>query len=150
MKILEAAPGFAPRIFADNYDFDVVENGTFVEIGGSHGSVSIEVAKKQPHMHFVVQDLAEVVLEGRAHLPAELNLGDRLTFMEHNFFAEQPIKDADIYYGRLVFHNFSDKYSIFILRNLIPALKKGTRVVLSEFCLPQPGALHAEQERTMR
>jgi hypothetical protein len=48
--------------------------------------------------------------------------------MQHDFFTPQPVKDADIYLYRWIFHNWDDEKSISILRNLIPALKKGAMI----------------------
>lgn len=95
-----------------------------------------------------MQDLPQPIQEGRVNLPSEL--ADRVEFMEHDFFTEQPVKGADVYFFRWIFHNWSDKYSIKILKNLVLTLKKGARVVVNEFCLPEPGTVHLEVERTLR
>ncbi|KUJ12941.1 S-adenosyl-L-methionine-dependent methyltransferase [Mollisia scopiformis] len=63
---------------------------------------------------------------------------------------EQPVKWADVYYLRLVLHDWSDKYAIRILRNLIPALRKGARVLVSEICVPSPCTLSPYKERPIR
>lgn len=145
MNLFQLAPGFAPGKFVDNYDFASLNRGVFVDIGGSHGSISIEIAKKHPSMKCIVQDLPEVVEAGRKAVVV-----DGVTFMAHDFFTKQPVEDADVYYLRWILHNWSDKYAMMILRNLIPALKKGAKVVVSDICLPVPGQLHPEVERSMR
>jgi chemotaxis methyl-accepting protein methylase len=89
-----------------------------------------------------------VVEEGKALVPKDM--ADRVTFMEHDFFTEQPVKGADVYFLRWILHNWSDKYCIEILRNLAPALKKGARVVVNEFCVPPPGILTPFQEKPLR
>jgi hypothetical protein len=84
-----------------------------------------------------VQDLPEVVRDRKSKLPSELS--ERVTFMAHDFLTEQPVKNADAYFFRWIFHNWSDEYCKKILRNLIPALKKDARVVVNDNCLPEPG-----------
>ncbi|CAG8983673.1 hypothetical protein HYALB_00004105 [Hymenoscyphus albidus] len=148
MSVFHQDPGFAPGILVDHYDFASFHHGVFVDIGGSLGFISIDIAKKHPSMQLVVQEHPEVVKEGKEQLPSEL--ANRVTFMAHDFFTEQPVKNADVYYFRWIFHNWSDKYAVAILKNLIPTLKKGAEVVVSDLCLPPPGMLHAETERTLR
>jgi len=70
--------------------------------------------------------------------------------MAHDFLTEQPVKNADVYFFRWIFHNWSDKYSIQILRALIPALKPGARVVINDNVLPEPGVLSLWQETRLR
>lgn len=81
---------------------------------------------------------------------APADLASRVKFMEHDFFTEQPVQGADVYLFRWIFHNWSDKYSIKILRNLIPALKPGAKVVINDNVLPQPGVLSRWQEERLR
>ncbi|KAH8676553.1 putative O-methyltransferase [Tricladium varicosporioides] len=150
MRLFQSSPGMEPSHFTTSYHFfsSLSPSGTFVDVGGSHGLISISVAKTYPHMKCVVQDLPQPIQEGRANLPSELV--NRVEFMEHDFLTEQPVKGADVYFFRWILHNWSDKYSIKILKNLAPALKKGARVVVNEFCLPGPGTVHLEVERTLR
>jgi hypothetical protein len=70
--------------------------------------------------------------------------------MGHNFFDEQPIKNADIYHFRRVFHNWSDKYCIKILQALVPALKPGARVIVSDLVIPRRGSVSLDRERQIR
>jgi hypothetical protein len=51
----------------------------------------------------------------------------RLKFMGHDFFTEMPIKDAAVYLVRSVLHDWSDKYAVRILGNLVGSLGKGAR-----------------------
>ncbi len=119
-----------------------------VDVGGSHGSISIAIARSFPSLHFIVQDRPQVVQEGEAKLPADLQ--DRVTFMEHDFFNEQPVKYADIYLLRWILHDWSDAYAVRILRALVPALKPGARVLICEQVLPEPETLSPYQARGLR
>lgn len=70
--------------------------------------------------------------------------------MPYDFFTEQPVKDADVYFFRWIFHNWSDKYCIKILQGLVPALKKGARIVINDNVLPEPGILPMWREEKLR
>ncbi|KAK4691467.1 hypothetical protein P7C71_g5537, partial [Lecanoromycetidae sp. Uapishka_2] len=114
-----------------------------VDVGGGHGGVSIALVKAFSTFELIVQDLPDVVKEGRKLLTDENSKDSkiwkkRVSFMEHDFFKEQPIKGADVYFARWILHNWSDAYCIRILRNLVPALESGkSRVVLYEHVLPE-------------
>lgn len=74
----------------------------------------------------------------------------RVKFMPYDFFTEQPVKHADVYLFRWIFHDWSDLYCLRILRNLIPALKNGALVLVSDNVLPEPGTLGLWQEMQIR
>lgn len=59
-----------------------------------------------------------------------------VTYQAHNFFEEQPVKDGDVYFMRHVFHNHPDAECVKILTALLPALKTGARVLVSEYVVP--------------
>lgn len=148
MSFLQTFPGLETKYAVKAFDWGSLKNGLVVDIGGSHGLVSQDIAKAFPSLRFVVQDLPKVVEDAKAKLPEEFK--DRVTFMAHDMFAEQPIKDADVYYFRWIFHDWSDKYCIKILKSLIPALKSGARIMFSERCLEPPCTLPLRQERWNR
>ena len=107
---------------------------TVVDMGGGYGSVSQVLAKETKHIKFVVFDLPGTVEQGRALLPKEYD--GRIEFVAQDFFEEHALKKApDAYLFRWIFHNWSDKYCVKILRNLIPSLEHGTRVLIHEFVL---------------
>jgi len=81
-------------------------------------------------------------------IPSDIaSLGERVRFMPHDFLREdQPVKGADVYFFRWIFHNWSNKYSIRILRGLIPALKRGTEVVICDNVMPAPGEIRSRAQ----
>lgn len=124
-----------------------IGEGKVVDIGGSHGEVMAAVALRHPNLRFVVQDLPKTV-ESRQKLSPELE--SRIDFMGYDFFTVQPVKNADVYYFRWIFHNWSDKYCLRILSNLIPALKPKSRVIVNDACLPEPNVCRPMAEREIR
>ncbi|CAG8978171.1 hypothetical protein HYALB_00011487 [Hymenoscyphus albidus] len=147
MSAFAADTGFAPHYLIDYELWSSLKEGTVVDLGGSHGGSMIALATKYKSLKFVVQDLPSTI-DSRPSLPEDL--ANRITFMSHDFLTEQPVKNAEVYYFRRVFHNWPDTYCIRMLRNLIPALKQHARIVINDACLPEPGTLPLMAERRLR
>lgn len=156
-KAKRFAAAMSVSITGDGYELEhIVKNGPWasigaggvvVDVGGSHGDAMIPIAKAFPTLRFVIQDLPSTI-EGHPTLPPEL--ANRTTFMAHDFFTRQPIENADVFFFRWIFHNWPDKYCLQILQNLIPALKSGARIVVNEWCLPEPHTISNRLDRRMR
>lgn len=119
------------------YDWAALDRpgAVLVDVGGGQGGVAQVLAAATSNLKIVVQDLPGTAEKGREMLPAELK--GRVDFVAHDFFAEQTLHAADVYFFRWILHNWSDKYCLRILRALIPALKEGARVLVYEFVLPE-------------
>lgn len=144
----QSRPGFEVEHVVTSYDWEKLGFGTVVDVGGSLGSIDVALARKFPSLRLIVQDRPEVVEQGVGRLPQELR--HRVAFMAHDFFSEQIVKNADVYFMRFILHDWSDKYAIKILKCLVPALKKGSRVLAQEHVLPAPGEMSAYNEQNMR
>lgn len=131
----------------DNYDWKSLGQVKMVDIGGGAGHVTMELVKTFPNLSVIVQDMEKMVDEANADIPAELK--DRFEFMVQDIFAPQTVQ-ADIYFIRWVFHNWSDKYCALILKALIPALKPGARIIINETCMPEPGRISHWREKYLR
>jgi hypothetical protein len=119
------------------------------QLGGSQGHVALAIAEKFPKLHFIVQDLPSMrTPDVLGLIPAELQ--SRVQLTTHDFFEPQPVKGADVYFFRHVFHNWPDLYCIKILRNLIPALKKGAKVLINDGTAPEPGSVGAFEDKLIR
>jgi hypothetical protein len=147
MQLFHSGPGLELRHVLESFDWASL-GGVIVDVGGNHGTVSQALVDRFPNLRCIVQDRTEVVEEGCLKLAPEL--AAKVEFMAHDFFTEQPVKDADAYYFRWIFHDWSDKYAIRILRSLIPALKVGARVLINDSVLPEPGSISSYRERKMR
>ncbi|KAI4859218.1 putative O-methyltransferase [Hypoxylon rubiginosum] len=144
MSFFTTGPGYSLHHLTDNYSWSSLGHGTVIDLGGSHGDAAFALARKYPNLHLVVQDLPEVVASSREQPDVDVK------FMAHDFFEEQPIKNAEVYLYRWVFHNWPDKYCVKILRALAPALKKGSRILIMDFVMPPPGVLPNSVERKLR
>lgn len=79
----------------------------------------------------------EAMASGKAWLEKEhAALASRITFEEQDFFKRQPTT-ADIYIFRHILHDWSDADCLRILRALVPALKDGAKVLISEAVVPE-------------
>ncbi|KAI1407231.1 putative O-methyltransferase [Hypoxylon sp. FL1857] len=113
---------------------------TVVDVGGSSGHTVRAVASLMPDATFVVQDNNLAALEmGRRAAASDPSLQSRIDFVEYNFFEPQPVQ-ADIYIYRHILHDWNDDDAVKILSSLLPALRPGTRVLISEGIVPDPPA----------
>ncbi len=117
-------------------------------MGGNQGYVSIAIAEAFPGLKFVVQDQAGMrTPETIGTVPAHLS--DRVRLTTHDFFTPQT-EVAKCYFLRMIFHGFSDKYCVKIMQALVPALRKGSVVLINDGALPEPGTVGYLEERAMR
>ncbi|KAL1969135.1 hypothetical protein VTN77DRAFT_389 [Rasamsonia byssochlamydoides] len=136
--------GKLPRYAVDNvvrsWDWESVASGIIVDVGGASGYNSIALARHLPRAKFYVEDInVEGLKMGRETVAQDPDLQQRITFTEHDFFEPQPVQ-ADVYFFRHVLHDWSDADCVRILRALLPALKDGARVLVSEGVMPEPPA----------
>ena len=148
MQAFGEGPDISPSFLVKSYPWASLGGATIVDLGGSNGSVSTAIAQAYPALRFVVQDRPEVInaIEERAVLP---QLANRVDFMAHDFFTSQPVA-AELYLFRYIFHNWPDAYAIKILRQLIPVLKHGSRVLINDHLLPEPNTASLITEREVR
>lgn len=122
-------------------------------MGGSTGHTSVALARRFPDLHFVVEDLPEVVAEGPEYLSSlddAQDLKPRISYRAHSFFDPQPVQDADVYMLRMILHNWSFDDCVQILSRLVPTLKRGARIIIFDIVLPDPGVIPASKERLLR
>ncbi|KAK1580581.1 sterigmatocystin 8-O-methyltransferase [Colletotrichum navitas] len=115
----------------------------FVDVGGNHGYGSLAIAKATKCLSFVVEDMPTVIETAQKQerqpggVLADPEAGHRLTLKPYDIFSgPQPVSNADVYFFRAIFHNWSDVKCREILRNMLPALKPGAHVVICDIVLP--------------
>lgn len=111
-----------------------------VDVGGGHGGVSMFIARKTKHVNFLVQDLPHVIeVAKRDQLAAEekgedVDLKGRILFETHDFLTPQALEEKpNAFLLRWVFHDWPEDYCVRIMRNLVPALKPGAKVLIYEY-----------------
>ncbi|KAL7621325.1 hypothetical protein AAE478_008646 [Parahypoxylon ruwenzoriense] len=152
MRSLTGGEGYELSHLSEGLDLSDVDarGGTLVDVGGSHGFASVHLGERYGGIQFVVQDLTKTVESAPQPPCDDARVARRIRFQAHDFFTEQPVRGADVYFLRWIMHNYSTPYAVQILRNLVPALKPGARVVINDHCLRDPGAEDPWDERLMR
>ncbi|KAL4759107.1 S-adenosyl-L-methionine-dependent methyltransferase [Aspergillus foveolatus] len=87
---------------------------TVVDVGGSAGHVSIELAKVFPDLEFVIQDF-EGLKPFHDGVPGDLK--PRISFEAQDILQPNAHPNADVYLLRSILHDWSDKYAVLILKN---------------------------------
>ncbi|TVY37151.1 O-methyltransferase [Lachnellula occidentalis] len=118
-------------------------------IGGSTGFLCVELAKRYPSLNLVVEDYKNNVEQGAAQLLPEL--AHRVKFVPHDFFDLQPVAGAEIYILRHICHDWSAENCIKIIRQIVPAMKPGSKILLVEVIVSPPDiAMSSIAERYIR
>lgn len=106
-----------------------------VDVGGSRGDLCEALLLAYPRIEkAVVEDLPEVINANLERGPPG-ELAERIHYQPYDFFTEQVVKSADIYLFSNVFHDWSDSYAVQMLKNQIPALKPGARILINDICI---------------
>lgn len=97
MASLTNGEGYEPAFFVAGCDLSRVDarGGTFVDVGGSHGFVCVELARRWRGVRFVVQDLVSTVESAPDPVCEDGQVAGRVQFMAHDFFEEQVVRGAD-------------------------------------------------------
>ncbi|KAK5131300.1 hypothetical protein LTR08_001139 [Meristemomyces frigidus] len=131
MAFMNAPGGFgSPDKLLTGFDWRGLGKATVVDVGGSLGHTAIDVLKHADQLaKVIVQDLPEVIDQANSQ-PKPPGLESRLQYQKASFLEPQPQKDADLYYFRLVFHDWPTDKCIEILQNLVPSMKSGSRLLI--------------------
>ncbi|KIJ15470.1 hypothetical protein PAXINDRAFT_32536, partial [Paxillus involutus ATCC 200175] len=116
--------------------FPFEKYSTVVDVGGGIGAFSLPLAKTHKHIKITVHDLPEALVQARevwAKNCPEAIEENRVEFAELNFFTQVPVKGKDIYYLRNIIHDWPDRESTLILRNVRQALEPHSRVLIRKF-----------------
>lgn len=155
MGFMQNMPGFQPAAALDAYDWGAVSSSAsdggavVVDVGGSRGDFAFALVERYPSLKVVVQDTPDVVEQGRAVLASRAGSFD-VEFQAHDFFGPQPIQGAEAYFLRMVLHDWPDEFCVKIIRNIVPALKPGARLIINDHCISSSEGLSLYQERQAR
>ncbi|KAK5651453.1 hypothetical protein OQA88_12460 [Cercophora sp. LCS_1] len=138
----------------DGYAWGELKEGArVVDVGGAGGHISLAVAERFTGLRFVVEDLEG--LRGQAEaLAAQAgeDVRKRVRFVGCDFFGEQPeeARGAEVYLLRYILHDWSDGYAVRILKRVVEAMSKDSRIVIADAVMPPAGVLAACQEEVLR
>ncbi|KAI1196277.1 putative O-methyltransferase [Nemania serpens] len=117
-----------------------------VDVGGGKGHDLVRFLEFHPDVwRLILQDL-EPVLRSAPDLPSEIEK------MPYDFFTAQPVKGARAYFFHHVFHDWSDRKSLEILKQVVKAMTPGySKLLIHEMIVPEKGAsmVHATLDIAM-
>lgn len=102
----------------------------------------MNLARAFPNLKVIVQDLPEVESAFNEFVPSDLR--SRVSFEARSFFTPQTTQ-ADIYLMKMILHDWPNKDSSQIIRNLVPCLKPGAKILLCEVVRMPDEALRSGQ-----
>lgn len=114
--------------FAAKFDFSNFK--TLCDVGGATGLLSIEVAKKHPHLHCTSFDLPAVQPITQKHIAA-VGLTDRIGTASGDFFRD-PLPKADIITMGMILHDWNLEKKMHLIRSAYDALPPGGAFIAIE------------------
>ncbi|KAI9681694.1 MAG: hypothetical protein M1822_007046 [Bathelium mastoideum] len=148
MRGHDGAEGYDKSLYVHGYDWGALGEATVVDVGGGHGHISSAIAREFPQLKFIIQDLSDVVAHAETLWPTDMK--GRATFQTHNFFQLQPCHGADVYLFKHVLHDWTDEQVIEILKNTAIAMRPGSRVLIVDGVVPEPGTFKQHEESAIR
>ena len=114
--------------FAAKYDLSQYQ--TLCDVGGATGLLSIEVAKKNPHLQCISFDLPAVEPIAKRHIAAA-GLSDRIRTASGDFF-QDPLPKADVITMGMILHDWNLEKKMHLIRSAYDALPPGGALVAIE------------------
>jgi 16S rRNA G1207 methylase RsmC len=114
--------------FADKFDFSRFQ--TLCDVGGATGLLSIECAKKHPHLRCISFDLPAVESIAKKHIAAA-GLSSRVDTASGDFFKD-PLPKADIVTMGMILHDWNLEKKLHLIRSAYDALPAGGALVAIE------------------
>jgi alkyl hydroperoxide reductase subunit AhpC/cyclopropane fatty-acyl-phospholipid synthase-like methyltransferase len=110
--------------------FDLSKFKTLCDVGGATGLLSIEAAKRHPHLKCISFDLPEVEPIAKKHIAAA-GLSDRISTAFGDFFKD-PLPRADIITMGMILHDWNLGKKLHLIRAAYDALPPGGALVAIE------------------
>jgi hypothetical protein len=119
-----------------DYAWDSLGKATVVDVGGGVGGFCIQLSHLYPNLNFIVQDRAPALQQAQTTVwpkesPQALAEG-RVKFITHDFFNENPVKGADVYWMRYIMHDWSDDYCVTILSQIARSMAPKSRLLICD------------------
>ncbi|KAF2101188.1 S-adenosyl-L-methionine-dependent methyltransferase [Rhizodiscina lignyota] len=140
MKCVSSASGGQDgTIYAQAYDWDALDEGPVVDLGGGKGHLSLAIAKAHPKLRFMVQDLPSNEEPFNQAIPEDMK--SRIKYQVHDFFKPQPESvGAKVFFMKWVMHDWPDRDCSAILKNLVPEVERGAKILIIDKILPDPAS----------
>ncbi|KAJ5533842.1 hypothetical protein N7527_000096, partial [Penicillium freii] len=112
------------------------EDVFIVDVGGNKGHDLEEFMSKWPNTP------GKLILQDQPHVLKDIqSLNAAIQPMVHDFYQEQPIKGARVYFLHSVLHDWNDKTCQKILSQLVDAMTPGySKLLINENVIPNTGA----------
>jgi len=130
--------GGEPPAVAAAYDFSTF--GTIVDVGGATGNMLAHILTRHSRPKGILFDRPHVVSAAPALLRAH-GVADRVTIEEGDFFERVP-EGGDAYVLSHIIHDWTETQCHTILGNCRKAMKKGAKLLIVEFVLPEGNTPH--------
>lgn len=114
--------------FAEKFDFSSFES--LCDVGGATGLLSIEVAKKHPHLTCISFDLPVVEALAKKHI-ASAGLDGRVKTASGDFFRDR-LPKADLITMGMILHDWNLEKKMHLIRSAYDALPPGGALVVIE------------------
>lgn len=155
MRSLGESEGTAFKHVLTGFDWASLGKARITDVGGSTGQASTLLATHYPELSFLVQDLPSTVASSASILSNfDEAICSRVTFSAHDFFDHQPSSvssSTDIFFLRKILHDWPFKDAQAILSRISEALQKpGSRIIIMDTILPEPGSVSAMEEAGLR
>lgn len=147
MQAIDHVPGYAISNVSTVYDWASLGDAYIVNVGGSRGQAAIELARTFNKVKLLVQDSAMFIQGAESAVPDHLK--GRVEFMEHELFQPQTVQ-ADVYFFRMVFRNWDDKYALQVLKAHVSVLRPGVKILIQDVCMPENNVIPLWRERIER
>ncbi|KAI0599795.1 S-adenosyl-L-methionine-dependent methyltransferase [Biscogniauxia sp. FL1348] len=128
------------KTWLDVFDFVGHVNGSsvdtvvFVDVGGGLGQQCALLKRTHPQVP------GRVILQDQPFVLPQATLPDGVEKYPFDFWTEQSVKGARIYYMRNVLEDYPDDKAITIIRNTLPAMSSDSILIIDEMIIPNTNA----------
>ncbi|KAH8827600.1 S-adenosyl-L-methionine-dependent methyltransferase [Flagelloscypha sp. PMI_526] len=125
---------YGSDIFLEGFDWkNLPKDSVCVDVGGRTGSLTKILLEANAHLKFAIQDLPGPIRDGteiwQKENPEALKSG-QVQLQVHDFFTPQPIKNASVYFMRMILHDWPDYKAREIMKSLRAAAGAETKLVV--------------------
>ncbi|KAI1495744.1 S-adenosyl-L-methionine-dependent methyltransferase [Biscogniauxia marginata] len=120
--------------FVSHVDGSSADTLIFVDVGGGIGQQCALLKRTHP------QVLGRVILQDQPFVLPQAIPTEGVETQPFDFWTEQPVKGARVYYMRNILEDYPDEKAITIIRNIIPAMSSDSVLVIDEMIIPNSGA----------